>query len=487
MINDLDQITRRKLKSLAAQKDEIETLQAQVSSCLEFTRDSLKADIQQREVLVMKTSIIKQIQELTATPQPNVFTLTIEADTVFMSSENAVAMCREYGRVYTLNSPDPSKCVATGRGTEEAVVGEKATAILNAPSFKGSPCNSILSFSAELVSEITGSKVVASIEHSQDQGGQGQYQISYQPSVKGRHHLHITADGQHIRGSPFSITVKLPVEKLGNPIQTWSDLGKVLDAAINRKGEVIVTRHGDPCVSVFSSCGRNLRSYSTFGDSEGELQFSTGVAEDDEGNLMMCDIVLHSVKKFTADGHFLKAVNNEGSGKLQFNFPTNIAYHPWNKKLYVVDSENHRVQVLNSDLTYFSQFGRRGSSNGFFNHPIGIAINSAGRVHVTDRDNHRIQVFTAEGKFLTLFGRKGAGQGELAKPAGIIVDASGLVYVSETSNHRVSVFTSEGAYVTSFGSEGSGPGQFKYPCGLAVDSSGVVYVCDRINQCVQLF
>ena len=42
--------------------------------------------------------------------------------------------------------------------------------------------------------------------------------ISYQPTVKGRHQLHIRADGQHIRASPFRVTVKLPVEKLGTPI-----------------------------------------------------------------------------------------------------------------------------------------------------------------------------------------------------------------------------------------------------------------------------
>ena len=163
LIGQLDQITRRKLKSLATQRDQIETLQAQLGSCLEFTKESLKTGVQQREVLVMKTDILKQVRELTTAPQPDCFTLSTEADVVFSASADAAAMCKNHGRVYALTSPDPSACVATGRGTEEAVVGEKATAVLNAVTFNSEPCNAAtasLSFQVELVSEITGSKVI---------------------------------------------------------------------------------------------------------------------------------------------------------------------------------------------------------------------------------------------------------------------------------------------------------------------------------------
>ena len=41
----------------------------------------------------------------------------------------------------------------------------------------------LLSFKVELVSEITGSRVFGSIEHNMEHRGQGQYVISYQPTV----------------------------------------------------------------------------------------------------------------------------------------------------------------------------------------------------------------------------------------------------------------------------------------------------------------
>ena len=91
-------------------------------------------DTQQREVLVMKTDILKQVRELATAPQPDIFTLSTEADVVFSGSADAAAACEEYGRVYALDSPDPSACCATGRGTGEAVVGEEATAVLDAVS-----------------------------------------------------------------------------------------------------------------------------------------------------------------------------------------------------------------------------------------------------------------------------------------------------------------------------------------------------------------
>ena len=68
----------------------------------------------------------------------------------------------------------------------------------------------------EIVSEIAGTRTSCSVEGR----GQGQYKISYQPTVKGKHQLHIKVQGHHVKGSPFCVAVKSPVEKLGTPIQT---------------------------------------------------------------------------------------------------------------------------------------------------------------------------------------------------------------------------------------------------------------------------
>ena len=483
LIGKLHKTTQGKLKGLAAQSDQIETTLAQLDSCLHFMRESIKAG-NESDVLMMKTNTVHQVKELTTPFQPDTLKPNIEADMVFSALADLTAMCQSYGQVFTSGSLDPSKCHTTGKGLEVAVVGKKSTAILHAVRYEGKACEEpIKSMECELVSEITGTRASCSVERR----GQSQYEISYQPTIKGRHQLHIKVGGQHVRGSPSSVAVKSPVEKLGTPILTLDGVRKPMGLAINQRGEVVVTELDRHCVSVFSPSGEKLRSFGTHGSGQEQFYCPCGVAVDGEGNILVVDFYMYRIKKFTAEGQFLAAVGTFGNGHLKFNLPTDIAFNTSNNKVYVADNNNHHVQVLNSDLTFSSTYGKQGSGKGQFNGPHGIACDSTGNVYVADTNNHRIQIFTAEGKFLRMFGRRGQGRGELASPRCVAVDTSGMVYVSEEGNHRVSVFTSDGQLVTSFGRKGEGPGEFSLPRGLAMDNSGVVYVCDHFNNRVQVF
>ena len=475
LIGQLHKTTQGKLKGLAAQSDQIETTLAKLDSCLHFMRESIKGG-NESNVLMMKTNTVHQVKELTTPFQPDTLKPNTEADMVFSALAYLTAMCQNYGQVFTSGSPDPSKCHTTGKGLDVAVVGEKSTAILHAVSYEGIPCEEpIKSLECKLVSEITGTRASCSVERR----GQSQYEISYQPTIKGRHQLHIKVEGQHVRGSPSSVAVKSPVGKLGTPILTLGGIKGTGGVAINQKGEVVVTDNG---VSVFSPSGEKLRSFGTYGTGQGQFIYSHGIAVDGEGNILVADSYNYRIQKFTAKGRFLAAVGKD-SGPLQFSLPADIAFNTSNNKVYVTDNGESRVKVLNSDLTFFSTFGRQGSGKGQFSNPWGIACDSTGKVYVADND--RIQVFTAMGKFLRMFGRYGQGSGELVGPCYVAVDTSGMVYVSEDGNHRVSVFTSVGRFVTSFGRVGEGPGEFGCPSGIAVDNSGVVYVCD--NNRIQMF
>ena len=485
LIGQLHHITQRKLKGLAVQRDQLETTLAQLSSCLGFMRERLKTGSQE-EVLLMKSSVVKQVKELTTTFPPDMLKPSTEADVIFSALEDVATACRNYGQVSALGLPDTSKCHVTGKCIEAAVVGEMSTAVLQAINFKGQPCEEpIQSSECELVSELSGTRTRGSIERR----GQSQYEINYQPTITGRHQLHVKVEGQHIRGSPFTISAKSPVEKLGTPILTLNGVNGPWGVAINQRGEVIVAEWDGDCVSVFSPSGEKLRTFGTRGSGQGQFQWPHGVAVDGEWNILVADSNNHRIQKFTPEGQFLTAVGAKGKGPLQFYCPADIVLNAANKKVYVTDCLNHCVQVLNSDLTFSSSFGEPGSGKGQFHYPRGIACDSTGKVYVADFGNDRVQVFKAEleGKFLKMFGRQGVGRGELSGPIGVAIDSNDMVYVSEGGNSRVSVFISDGVFVTSFGSHGEGPGQFRSPYGVAVDNSGVVYVCDRYNNRVQIF
>ena len=480
VIGQLHQLTQRKLKSLAVQRDQIETLLARLGSCIGFVRESLETG-RQAEVLMMKTAVVKQVKELTTTFSPDLLKPSKKADMTFSAPTDFVAACQKYGQVSAQGFPDPSKCHATGKGTEAAVVGETATALLQALDFRGQPCEEpVLSLECELVSELTGTRTPGSVVSR----GESQYEISYQPTIKGRHQLHIKVESQHIRASPFSISTKSPVEKLGTPILTLGGVERPWSVAINQRGEVVVTEWNACRVSMFSASGEKLRSFGSCGSGQGQFQGPSGVTVDGEGNILVADYGNHRIQKFTSEGQFLTAVGTEGSGHLQFECPRVIAFNACNNKLYV--AENHRIQILNSDLTFYSAFGQRGHGKGQFYTLHDIACDRTGNVYVADMNNDRVQVFTAEGEFLRMFGKHGGGKGRLSCPSGIAVDSSNMVYVSGLWNHRVSVFTTEGVFVTSFGGQKQQPRQLANPYGLCVDS-GVVYVCDSDNNCVQVF
>lgn len=69
---------------------------------------------------------------------------------------------------------------------------------------------------------------------------ESQYEISYQPAIKGRHQLHIEVEGHHIRGSPFSVIVIAPFEKLDTPLQTIQ-IKCPAGVMIHKTGEIITT------------------------------------------------------------------------------------------------------------------------------------------------------------------------------------------------------------------------------------------------------
>ncbi len=479
LIGQLHQMIQRKLKDITYQRDQMETIQAQLNSCIQFVTDSLKTG-SHGEIMKMKSAIVKQVKELTTPFQPHLLKPNAEADITFSTSLEVTVQCQQYGKISSPGSPDPSQCHATGKGLEVAVVREKSSAHLQAVNYNGAPCEEpIHSLQFELVSEITRATVRGSLERR----GQSQYEISYHPTIKGRHQLHIKVEDQHIRGSPFPVAVKLPIEKLGTPILTIGGVEKPWGIAFNQRGEVVVAEWSGHCVSIFSSGGEKLRSFGTRGSGRGQFISPCGVAVDGEGNILVEDSDNHRIQKFTAEGQFLTSVGTRGNGRLHL---CGITFNATNDKVYVADTYNDQVQVLNSDLTFSSSFGKEGSGKGQFNSPRDLACDRTGKVYAADYDNHRIQVFTAVGKFLKMFGRRGEGRGELYRPISIAIDTSDRVYVGDC-NHRISIFTSGGQFLTSFGRKGEGPGEFKYPRGLAADVSGVVYVCDCGNNRIQLF
>jgi tripartite motif-containing protein 2/3/tripartite motif-containing protein 71 len=481
--SQVDQLANQKLKNLATQKDEVETVQTQLASCLSFVRESLRTG-SQGEVMKMKKTVMKQIKEMTDNFKPDMLPPCEPANVRFVASPELIQICQKSGEVYW-SHVCPEKCYATGKGLEAAKLGERATAVLKVIDQKGKVCSTpVETLTCELVSESTGEKIDCSVKKTE---ASGQYEISYQATSRGRHQLHIKVEGEHIKGSPFTVTVNMPVKKLGAPIKTISGVKYPYGMAINQREEIIVAERYGHCISVFSPTGEKFGTFGSLGSGPGQFSGPRGVAVDDDGNILVADTGNHRIQKFTSDNKHITSIGSHGSKELQFNTPTSVAISPITKKIAISDWNNCRVQILNPDLTFHSSIGSKGSGNGEFNRPHDVAFDSAGNIYVTDSSNNRIQVCNPEGQVLRHFGNKGKGDGELDFPVGISIDSDDTVYVVEARNHCVSIFTHDGKFVTSFGSQGDGPGHFKKAFRIVVNKNGMIYVADSSNNRIQIF
>ena len=348
--SQVDQLANQKLKNLAAQKDEVETVQTQLTSCLSFVRESLRTG-SQGEVMKMKKTIMKQIKEMTDNFKPDMLPPCERANVRFIASTELVQICQKFGVVF-LDDACPEKCYASGKGLEVAEPGERATAVLHVVNQKEKACNTpVENLTCELVSESTGEKIDCSVKKSE---ASGQYEISYQATSRGRHQLHIKVEGEHIKGSPFPVTVKLPVQKLGTPIKIISGVKQPWGVAVNQRGEIIVAEYSGHCISIFSPTGGKLRSFGSQGSGPGQFINPHDVTVDDDGNILVADTNNNRIQKFTSDDKHITSVGGQGSNHLQFNFPISASISPITKKIIILEFTNNRLQILNPDLTFHS-------------------------------------------------------------------------------------------------------------------------------------
>nr|CAG4648513.1 EOG090X01W2 [Polyphemus pediculus] len=278
--------------------------------------------------------------------------------------------------------------------------------------------------------------------------------------------------------------------------------------AINRIGQFIIADRYNHRIQVFDPSGRFLRVFGAQGSTDGKFSYPWGVTTDALGFIYVCDKENHRVQVFQSDGTFVGKFGSLGNrpGQLEhphyiavqmkfgtrgseqgsFTWPRGVAVGPDNS-IVVADSSNHRVQVFDAKGRFLKEFGLYGNGEGEFDCLAGVAINRIGQFIIADRYNHRIQVFDPSGRFLRVFGAQGSTDGKFSYPWGVTTDALGFIYVCDKENHRVQVFQSDGTFVGKFGSLGNRPGQLEHPHYIAVSSTNRVIVSDSNNHRIQVF
>lgn len=224
----------------------------------------------------------------------------------------------------------------------------------------------------------------------------------------------------------------------------------------------------------------------------GHMGYVEDITADTSGNIYVVDSDNNRIQVFDADGNFTRQFGSYGTGDGEMAYPTSAAISPLNGNMYVIDpgptGTEARIEVFDTNGNYLSKFGSSGSGDGQFGYAEDIAIDASGNVYVADSDNNRVVVFDASGNFLSTWGTSGTGNGQFDYPVAIVVSPiNNHVYVSDSGNNRIEVFDTNGTYLSQWGSSGAGNGQFNYAEGISVDSNGNVFVNDGGNYRIQVF
>ena len=484
LIGQLDQITRQKLKTIAAQRDQIQLVQTQLSNCLHFVKEGLTSG-SKGNILAMKKPMVEQIEEISTQMNASLHVPLEKADINFVVKDSDMQVCSKLGDLYT-KSPCPDRSMVSGKGLTSAKLGETAAVLAELRDQHGLEIDDTIT--ADVTCELELCADSTSTKGQVENRERGKYKITYEPTRRGKHQLLVRVNGKHLRGSPFAVIVKLPVTMLGSPVKTIAGLRRPWGVAVNSLGHVLVAESEGCQIAVFSPGGEKLiKTIGKKGLLRNQFEKPVGIAVDSDDNILVTDISSVSIQKCDASGKMIKHAGRLGYGPLEFTYPTGIGYNRTNGRIYVTEWEsNHRVQILNADLSYFGTLAKEEKP---FASPSDIAFDSTGNVYLVDSDHNAIKVFSQSGDYLGKFGGKEKTQKrvQIQIPSSICIDDEDVVYVTEREKHCVSIFTTQGRFLHSFGTRGKGPGELNHPHGIAVDAAGHVYVSDYHNNRLQVF
>jgi sugar lactone lactonase YvrE len=209
-----------------------------------------------------------------------------------------------------------------------------------------------------------------------------------------------------------------------------------------------------------------------------------------------------------------------GSGTTGMTMPTGVAIDPTTGKVFVSDRNNNRVlrfaaaASLTNGAAAEAVLGQpdfsttsTGTTQSKMNVPMGIAVDSAGRLWVSDQNNHRVLRFDSastlnggdpasavlgQADFVSL--TSGTSQNKFNSPEAVFVDSAGTLWVADNGNNRVLRFDNAASKTFLANADGVlGKSDFVTnsctwtattmcsPYGMYMSSTGTLWVADGEN------
>ena len=290
------------------------------------------------------------------------------------------------------------------------------------------------------------------------------YLIAFKPEVRGRHIVVVEND----KLTPLlTKTIVIPpnLYSINHPVNKFPHINS---CSITANSNVMVGNDND--IQTLNNKTGELRRF----NHSNLTSYTFGLTVGDDGCVYQSSLESGHISKFDKDGHLVSQIKVQSPHGLEIS----------NEMLFVCCTyeTTHHLLVYDLNLQFMKTIGKFGKGEGEFNECTDIAFDHKNQwMYVVESGNNRVQVLDTNGTFLHYIGIQDSGESILSEPQGISING-GYVYVTEKGGSRVSMFSSSGQLVTHIGE-----GYLQSPSGIDIDQDGYVWVCDTAKETVFVF
>ena len=231
-------------------------------------------------------------------------------------------------------------------------------------------------------------------------------------------------------------------------------------------------------VSIFSETGDFVKSFSHI-----HMRRPYGIAIHQE-HVYLTDTKANSILHFKVapEIEIVGKQGGRGSGFGDFDEPRQLAVSI-NGEVFVADRNNHRIQILDSDLFY-----QRHISHHSLKRPCDVQLTPNEVYTLSDINSPCIHLFTKAGEIIRSLITSGYDLGmQVNHPSFFCLDSDGNLFISDRIADQIKIFSKDGALLQTIGERGHEVGMFKYPCGIALINLKLVVVSLNPKCGLQIF
>ena len=229
------------------------------------------------------------------------------------------------------------------------------------------------------------------------------------------------------------------VTVLGEPGKRMGQFTLPKAVAMDLAGCLYVVEQGNHRVQKFNPRGEWAHAFGSQGSSLGQFNSPCHLALDQFHNLYVADAGNRRVQIFTSGGSFLAALPrpNHHQGLVQLQRPSGVAVDDQGQVL-IADTTAHLVYRCDRQGELLATIGCPGPAPGQLSEPWALALDGAGNLWVTELGNHRLQRFNPQGESDLTFTTQRGLPGRIISPSGLALDLGrGDLYLADTLNHRI--------------------------------------------------